>query len=166
MQRVLDEVLAGRPPTAEDVPNLPYTGQVFAEAMRLYPPAWAISRRLTEPVEVAGRVLPAKSVVMVSPWVIHRDSRWWPEPETFRPERFAEGASHGRPKQAYMPYGLGNRMCIGSGFATLEGTLVLATIAQRMRLRAVHSGRPEALPRVTLRPLGSLEMVVEERTPQ
>ena len=158
----LDAAVGARPPTAADLPRLPYARMVLAESMRLYPPAWVIGRRATEPYAVRGETLPARTVVLVSPWVLHRDPRWWPEPEAFRPERWADDAAE-RPRLAYLPFGAGTRVCIGEQFAWMEGVLLLATIAQRWRLRLVagHPVVPQAI--ITLRPRHGLRMVVEAR---
>jgi cytochrome P450 len=163
----LDRVLAGRPPTADDLPSLAWTRAVLAESMRLYPPAWVIGRRVLEDYPVAGHVVPAGALVLVCQFVVHRDARWWPEPERFDPERWmpaAEPAARARPKLAYFPFGAGPRQCIGEQFAWTEGVLVLATIAQRWRLRPVTGERPRMQPLITLRLKGGLRMRVEERS--
>ncbi len=158
----LSTALGGRAPTAADLPRLPYTRMVLAESMRLYPPAWVIGRRNVEPYTVRGETLPARTVVLLSPFVVHRDPRWWPEPEAFRPERWAAEAPE-RPKFAYFPFGAGTRVCIGEQFAWMEGTLLLATLAQRWRLRLVpgHPVEPQAI--ITLRPRHGMKMRVEAR---
>lgn len=158
----LDLVLAGRLPTGEDLPRLVYTDQVFTEAMRLYPPVAAITRRVVEDVEVMGWHVPAGSEVSVWAWHAHRDPRWWDEPWAFRPERFAKGAGEGRPRLAYMPFGAGARACIGKVFAQMEGVLSLATLASRWRLEAVQRG-VEIDSRITLSPRGGLRMRVRPR---
>lgn len=129
----LDAVLADRPPTVADVERLPVTGAVLRESMRLYPPAWAIGRRAVADLEADGFRIPSGSVVIVSPWLLHHDERWWPEPAAFRLDRFTDGAEAARPRHAYLPFGGGPRMCIGEGFALMEATLLLATIARRWR---------------------------------
>jgi cytochrome P450 len=158
----LDAVLGGRPPAPGDAARLPYTRAVLAESMRLYPPAWVIGRRATEPYTVRGETLPARTVVLVSQYVVHRDPRWWPDAEAFRPERWAAEAPE-RPKFAYFPFGAGTRVCIGEQFAWMEGVLLLATIAQRWRLRLApgHPVAPQAI--ITLRPRHGMRMVVESR---
>ena len=157
----LDAVLAGRAPTADDLPRLPCTRAVFAEAMRLFPPAWAIGREPKEAFSVDGFRVRAGSVVLMSPWLTHRDARWWPDPERFDPSRWTPEAEAAQPRFAYFPFGGGPRKCIGEGFAWTEGILVLAALARRWRFRAAapQVGRQ---PLITLRPVG-LSMVAEPR---
>lgn len=147
-----DRVLDGRPATAADVPRLELAGQVFSEALRLYPPAWVIGRQATRPVELGGGRLRIGrgEMVITSPWIAHRDPRWWgDEAAAFRPERFARAAPRPRP-HAYFPFGIGKRACIGRSFALLEGTLVLATLAQHVQVETL--AQPALLPQLTLRP--------------
>jgi cytochrome P450 len=160
----LDSVLeGGRPPTVEDFPRLRYTEMVVAEAMRLYPPAWAIGRLAVEEHEVAGYRIPRGSLVLVSQFVMHRDARFFPDPERFRPERFTPEAKAARPQFSYFPFGGGPRRCIGEGFAWMEAVLMLAAIARRLRLRPSPGAQIEMRPRITLRPKGGVPMVVERR---
>lgn len=144
----LDRVLAGRTPTAEDVPQLEYARAVIAESMRIYPPAWTMGRRAIERHTIDGHVIQPGSLVIVSQWVAHRDPRWWLAPERFNPDRWT--AKLERPKYAYFPFGGGARLCIGESFAWTETILLLATIAQRWRFEAGAPPRME--PRITLRP--------------
>jgi len=158
----LARVLAGRLPSFDDLPQLRYTEAVFAEALRLYPPAWGIGRRALEDYQVGDFAIPARSVVLLSPYVVHRDPRWFPEPLAFRPERWlAEDSA--RPKFAYFPFGGGARVCIGERFAWMEGTLLLAVIGQRWRLRLEAGHRVETHARITLRPKFGLRMIAERR---
>ena len=159
----LDEVLGGRLATAEDVPRLVYARRVLAESMRLYPPAWAIGRRLVGEWRAGEYEVPRRSVVLMSQWVMHRDERYWPEAERFDPERWTEEAEKRRPRFAYFPFGSGPRSCIGEAFAWLEATLLLVTIAQRWRVEAVVGERIELEPTITLRPKGALPMVARAR---
>jgi cytochrome P450 len=163
LHRELDAVLGGRPPAFADLPRLTYTQQVLRESMRLYPPAWLTGRLNLEAAEVAGRPLPARSFVLTSPWVVHRDARWFPEPERFDPERFGPEASAARPRFAYFPFGGGARLCIGHSFAEAEGTLLLASFAQRFAPRLLAGARLVPEPMVTLRPLGGLPMRLTRR---
>jgi cytochrome P450 len=159
----LDEVLEGRPPTAEDLPRLIYTEMVLAESMRLYPPAWILGRRALKDYEVGGYRLPAGALVLMSQYVTHRDPRFYPEPERFDPERFAPEAKAARPQFAYFPFGGGPRRCIGEGFAWMEGVLVLAALAREWRLRLVPGHPVELHPVVTLRPKHGMLMTLERR---
>ncbi len=164
MHQELARVLAGRRPTFDDVIGLPYTTGVFAESLRLYPPAWAIGRRAREDYSIGEYTIPAKSILLMSPWVVHRDPRWWPEPERFQPERWSAEAAEKRPKFAYFPFGGGARVCIGERFAWAEGVLVLATLAQRWNMRLVP-GHPVATQAViTLRPRHGMKMTIESRS--
>jgi cytochrome P450 len=158
----LDDVLGGRPPGTADVPALPYADAVIREAMRCYPPAWAIGRRVVADLDAGGNRIPAGSVVIVSPWLLHHDARWWPEPQAFRPERWLV-EDPARPRHAYLPFGAGPRMCIGEGFASLEAVLVLATIARSWSFDLDPTHRVELQPVVTLRPRGGMPMVARRR---
>ncbi len=157
----LAAVLGGRAPTVADLSNLPYTRMVIEETMRLYPPAWITNREAVADDEVCGYHIPAGAIVLVSPYVIHHHPAYWDEPEAFDPERFTPERSAGRTHYAYFPFGGGPRQCIGKGFALMEAQLILATAAQRYRLRHVpgQAVEPEAL--TTLRPRGGLPMFVE-----
>jgi cytochrome P450 len=158
----LDRVLAGRLPSFADLPELRYTESVFAETLRLYPPAWGIGRRALEDYQVSDFAIPARSVVLLSPYVVHRDPRWFPEPLACHPERWlTEDAA--RPKFAYFPFGGGARVCIGERFAWMEGTLLLAAIGQRWRLRLEPGHRVETHARITLRPKYGMRMIAERR---
>ena len=158
----LDRVLAGRLPSFEDLPQLRYTESVFAEALRLFPPAWGIGRRALEDYPVGDFVIPARSVVLMSPYVVHRDPRWFPDPLAFRPERWLAD-DPARPKFAYFPFGGGARVCIGERFAWMEGTLLLAAIGQRWLLRLEPGHRVETHARITLRPKHGMRMIAERR---
>lgn len=161
----LDDALGGRTPTALDLPRLPYTEAVFSEAIRLRPPAWAIGRRAVRDHHAGDVAIRVGSIVVVSPWLLHRDPRWWPEPDSFRPERWLPGATAERPRFAYVPFGAGPRVCIGEPFARMEGVLLLATIAQRWRLRLVPDHPVELQAMLTLRPRHGLAMVPMRRPP-
>jgi cytochrome P450 len=156
----LERVLAGRTPTVDDLPELPYTRAVFEEALRLYPPAWLITRRAIGPDSIGPYEIPKGSLLVLSPYIVHRQAEVWSEAERFRPERFLEG-SPGR--YAYIPFGGGPRLCIGNAFALVEGQLILATVAQHYRLRHADPKPVEAAPLVTIRPRGGLWMRLEAR---
>jgi cytochrome P450 len=158
-----DGVLGGRTPTFADLPELAYTLQVFKETMRLYPPAHTIGRQATRPVELGGYELAAGSVVLISPYVMHRRPDYFPDPERFDPERFTPEAEERLPRFAYMPFGGGPRICIGNHFALMEGHLLLAALAQRVTFELVPRQRIEPEPLITLRPKRAISMVVRRR---
>jgi cytochrome P450 len=159
----LDAVLGGRPPSAADLPKLQYTDRVIRETLRLYPPAWRIFRRTEEPLEVGEYVLPAGANIVLSQWVTQRDPRWFSEPDRFHPDRWSEESAAKLPRFAYFPFGGGPRVCIGAGFAMMEATLLLATIAQAFRMRLAPGQRIEPLASITLRPKNGIHVELEER---
>jgi cytochrome P450 len=156
--------LAGRTPTAADLPHLPLATAVFEEAIRLYPPAPGLARQAIEPDEVQGYPIPAKAIVMPSQWVTHRHPAYWEEPDQFRPERFLPGRAVDRPKFAYFPFGGGPRVCIGNTFALIEGALVLAALAQRFHFRPADEREVEIDITFVLRPKGPVNLVVRKRS--
>lgn len=158
----VDAVLRGRLPTADDIGRLPTCRGVVAESLRLYPPSWAIGRQALADHPVDGGVVRAGDLVLLPPWVVHRDPRWWAEPRRCEPGRWADQPP--RPRHpAFFPFGGGIRRCIGEGFAWTEAILALATVTSRWRLRPV-AGRPLRLdPLITLRPRGGLWMRPQPR---
>lgn len=158
----VDAVLAGRDPQAEDLPELPLCRQIVQEAMRLYPPIWLISRRAVEPDVLDGFSVRPGDLVCMSQWVLHRDPRYWSRPETFDPGRFS-GGGPSVPSHCYLPFGGGDRICIGQHLAMVEATLALAMIVSRLRLSLVPGTkvRPQAL--VTLRPENGMPMIARVR---
>lgn len=159
----LDAVLAGGPASVEDYERLKYTRQVLAESMRLYPPAWTVGRQAVRPLEIGGYAFPARQPVLMAQWVVHRDARWFPEPERFDPDRWLPDREAALPRFAYFPFGGGTRKCIGEGFAWMEAVLVLATLAGGWRARLEPGPPVEPLPLVTLRPRGGIRMKLEPR---
>jgi len=159
----IDLVLNGRLASVNDVPRLRYTEMVLAESMRLYPPAWAMGRRALRDFALGPYWLPARTTVLMSQYVMHRDPRFYPDPLRFDPERFTPAAKALRPKLAYFPFGAGPRQCIGESFAWMEGVLALATIGQKWKLRLVPRHKVEPQPLITLRPRYGLPMRVESR---
>lgn len=157
----LGQVLGGRLPEVADLANLPYTRRVVQEALRLYPPAWILSRKAIQADELCGYAIPANAVVEMSPYIMHHHPRYWDDPAAFDPERFTEQRAAGRPAYAYFPFGGGPRLCIGRDFALLEAQLILATVAQRFRLRLVPGHPVELEPLVTLRPKYGLRMMMQ-----
>jgi len=155
----LDSVLAGSPPTLEDMPRLEYTAMVLSESLRLYPPAWAMGREVLEDVSIGPYRLRKGTMVFFSQYIVQRDPRWFPDPEAFRPERFTAAAKAARPRFAYFPFGGGGRQCIGESFAWMEAMLALATIAQRWRLRIAAGQTIELQPKITLRPKNGIKAI-------
>ncbi|MGO9604433.1 MAG: cytochrome P450 [Candidatus Binataceae bacterium] len=158
LREEVDGVLGSRQPTIDDVPRLSYARMVVDETMRLYPPAWAISRTAVGDDEICGFHIPAGSAVFTSPWVTHRNRRYWNEPDKFDPERFTPERSRGRHEYAYYPFGGGPRICIGDRFSVMEQTLALAMTAQKFRVRVDHDGVPD--PVFTVRPKGGIRATI------
>jgi cytochrome P450 len=163
LEAELDQVLAGRSPIADDVPQLPYTRMVFAEAMRCYPPAWVVARMAIEDCPAGRHLIPKGTLVLMSEWVTHHDSRWYPDPYRFDPERWTPEATAARPRFAYYPFGGGSRVCIGEHFSWMEGVLVLAALASRWRFRLLPGQRIDPEPLITLRPRQAIRMTVKQR---
>ncbi len=159
----LDAVLGDRDPNPDDVPRLPFTRDVVAEAMRLRPPAWILGRRVIRPMRLGEWDVPAGAVLLTAQIVTHRNPRYWTQPEAFRPERWSNGETAALPKYAYFPFGGGNRICIGESFAWTEAVLVLATLARRVRFRGLDPAPVPLDPLVTLRPGRPIRMRVEAR---
>ena len=159
----LKTVLGNRLPTAADVPRLVYTKMVWDEALRLYPPAWLLHSRVshTEDRLSSGVLLPPGTMVFISPWSMHRNARWFPDPNRFDPDRFSPEAKQARPAFSHVPFGGGGRRCLGESFAELEGLLIVATLASKVRLRLVdgHTILPDPL--FTLRPNIPVHMTIE-----
>lgn len=159
----LDAVLGDRAPTAADLPRLTYTEKVFAESLRMFPPAWVLARRVVEPLQLGEHTLPVNCLVAISPWVVHHDPRLFPAPHRFDPERFSPEAKAARHRFAYFPFSAGPRNCIGEGFAWAEGVLVLATLAQRWKFQLAAGQRVEPQPLLTMRPKYGMRMQVIPR---
>jgi cytochrome P450 len=159
----IDTMLGGRLPTFADVPNLRYTEKVFAEAMRLYPPAWTLGRQSLHDYPLGQYIAPKGSILLMSPYVMHHTARFYPEPDQFDPERWTPEAREARPKFSYFPFGGGPRVCIGEQFAWMEGILLLATIAQHWRMRLAQGQIVQTQPMITLRPKYGMKMVLERR---
>ena len=140
-----------------------FTGLPDMEAMRLYPPAWAIGRESTQPVKLGGYTFPKGTTILISPWVLHRDPRYFSEPEAFRPERWMGNLARELPRFAYMPFGGGPRICIGQRFALIEAILVLTTMAQRFSMVWQTDRKVMPFPSITLRPNGGVWLKITER---
>ncbi len=159
----LRRVLAGRAPSVDDLPRLPYTDMVIREAMRLYPPVPGIGREPVEDVAIAGYDVAKGSLILVNTYAMQRDQRFFDEPERYDPERFAPGWEERIPRYAYLPFGGGPRVCIGNGFAMLEARLILATVAQHYKLSLEPGETIRPIQLVTLRPSGPVRMTIERR---
>jgi len=159
----IDCELTGRRPGYDDISRLRYCEMVFAESLRLYPPAWAMGRQAREDFQLGDYFLPARTTVLMSQFVTHRDVRFFPDPLRFDPERFSPEVKARRTKFTYFPFGAGFRQCIGESFAWMEGVLVLATLAQKWKLSLLpgHAAEPEPL--ITLRPKYGMKMAVWDR---
>ena len=160
----VDRALGDRLPMMDDLAQLPMARAIIAESMRLYPPAYIIGRRAVGVYTVGGFMFPARTIFLAPQFIVHRDPRWWPEPDRFDPARWLDAeATATRPKMAYFPFGAGTRICVGEQFAWMEATLVLATLARRWRVH-VPGPDPELEPIITLRPKGGLPARLERRT--
>ncbi|MBO8170285.1 MAG: cytochrome P450 [Bacillaceae bacterium] len=160
----LDRVLGNRLPTADDVSRLTYTRQVIQESMRLYPAAWIIGREALREVEIGGHSFDKGDTLLMSQYVMHRNPKYYEQPDRFMPERFAGDLLEKNPPFAYFPFGGGPRVCIGNHFALLESTLLLAVIGQKFKLRLIDNHHPvEPEPLITLRPKNGLYMKVLKR---
>jgi cytochrome P450 len=163
MHAELESVLSGRTPTLDDLKRLTFTEAVLNESMRLYPPVWVFTRRPVDDFELGGYRVPARSYLQICPYVIHRNARYFPNPDEFEPRRWLNGALADRNPFAYVPFGSGAHRCIGEALASIQAMLVLATLGQEVRLR-LHRGssvRPEGM--ITIRPAGAVPMAVEIR---
>jgi cytochrome P450 len=155
--------LGGRLPGLDDFPQLAYVGRVVSEAMRLYPPAWIVGRRAIDDYAIADYVIPRRAMLFMSPYVMHRDARFFPNPERFDPDRWTPEARAALPKFAYFPFGGGVRQCIGEHFAMMELVLLVTTIAQRWQLRLVPNHPVVPQPLITLRARHGMRMTLHER---
>ena len=156
-------VLGGRTPTADDVANLPYTEAVITEAMRVYPPVYLIGREATTDLELGGYRVRKGYTIFMSQWVSHRDPRYFPDPEAFRPERWLDGLAKRIPKYAYYPFGGGPRVCIGNTFALMEAAIILAAVGQKFRFTYSGDHPPGLSPQITLLPDGGIPAVLQRR---
>ena len=165
LQDELQRVLNGRLPSLSDLPHLSTTTFIINETMRLRPPAWAISREALSDVEIGGHVIPKGSEVIMSQYAMHRDPRYFADPDLFKPERWENDFAKTLPKYAYFPFGGGPRQCIGQQFAMMEATLMLATMAQKFSFELVPNQRIEPQPSITMRPKYGLKMILHSVKP-
>lgn len=154
----------GRLPTIDDLPRLPYTRRVVEESMRLYPPVWGIERIAIEDDVICGIRVPKGTLVGIMPWCIHRDPRYWDDPERFDPDRFLPDAVEARPRYAYLPFGAGPRICIGNNFAMMEAQLLLAMMLDRYDFERAPWHRVRLEASVTLRPKDGVHLVRRRRS--
>ncbi len=164
MKAEIDSVLGpDRLPGLEDTTKLPYTTAVLSESMRLFPPVWVVGRRALEDITIGDYQVPARTIVITSQYLIHRDERYWPNALEFKPERWLdETAEAARPKFAYFPFGGGARICIGDAFAWTEGVILLAVMARRWRFETRPEQMTDLSASVTLRPKHGLKMFVRQ----
>jgi cytochrome P450 len=160
LRQELNNVLGGRTPQLEDLARLPYTDRVVKESMRLYPPAWSLARSVAKEIDIADYRVPVGANVVMSPWIMHRDPRFFDRPEQFDPDRWTEQSAQQLPRFAYFPFGGGPRFCIGASFAVMEANLLLAAIAQRFQLRLVPGHPIAPQPGITLRPRHGMRMSI------
>ena len=158
MEEEVNRVLAGRMPQPADLPRLETTRRIFMEALRLYPPAWLITRAAIAEDEILGFRISARALIILSPYTLHRHAQFWQQPEEFNPERFI---SENQTRYSYIPFGGGPHLCIGNNFAMIEAQLILAITAQRFRFDLQPGSQVEAEPLVTLRPKYGLPMQVK-----
>jgi cytochrome P450 len=158
----LKGVLEDRTPSVEDMPQLEYTKKILTESMRIYPPVWAVIRLAIKDCEIGNTRIPKDSVVLMSQYVLHHDSRFFENPEDFLPDRWTDEMQKNLPQFAYFPFGGGIRRCIGEQFAWMEGILLIASIAQKWQFQLVPNQTVQFEPLITLRPKYEIKMIVKE----
>jgi len=165
MLEEVDRVLEGRRPTVDDLPELVWTSACFQEAMRMFPPAWSIPRTAIREDFIDGHRIPRGATVIIPVYAIHHDERFWPEPELFDPSRFLPENTKGRHRSAYLPFGGGKRVCIGTSFALMETALITAMMSQRFVYDLVPGHPVEGEATLTLRPRYGIRMLARRRVP-
>ncbi len=162
LKQELKEVLGDRSPTIADLPSLRYTNLVIKESMRLYPVVWNMFSETSADCEIGGYHVPAGCTIIGSQWVMQRDPRFWEQPETFNPDRWAGDLEKQLPRGVYAPFGDGPRICIGRSFALMEVVLLLAAIAQKFELTLVPGQTIIPQPTITLQPKDGIKMVLKQ----
>jgi cytochrome P450 len=163
LHQELARVLNGRNPKAEDIPKLKYTRMVFGESIRIFPPSYVLAREALEDFTIDKYIVPRGSLVLMSPYLIHHDSRFRSNPEVFNPHAWGKHSKSIDSKYEYFPFGAGPRACIGQSYAWMEGILMLATIAQSWRIRLVPNHPVELLQVINLRPKYGMMMELQRR---
>jgi cytochrome P450 len=163
LSSVLGDKDANRIPTVEDIPKLEYTEKVFRESMRLYPPAWTLGRQVINDYKVDKYLIPAGSIILMSQYVMHHDSRYFSEPDVFYPDRWTKEARLHLPRFSYFPFGGGIRGCVGEPFAWMEGILLLAAICRHWKMHHDRDHKVGLKPLITLRPKYGMRMKLESR---
>jgi cytochrome P450 len=162
--RVRAEVDAvGYIPSFADIPRLALCGRVFKEALRLYPPVYLFGRQAASDVEIGGYAMKKGTIVVISPYALHRRPEIWPDPDRFDPDRFLPDAEAARPRTAFLPFSAGPRTCIGNHFALMEGPLVLATLLLHADFELLDPRGSTPEPTATLRPKGGIRMRIKRR---
>lgn len=163
LEAEIEQVLNGHAPTADDVQRLPYCNAVIKEALRCYPVAWITARVPLEDVEIGGYQVAKGTMIFLSPWLVHHDERWYAEPDTFVPERWLKDKSELPPREVYIPFGGGPRICIGNGFAMMESVLILATLLQQYHISLLPEHQPEIEVTGSLRPKSGIHVALTAR---
>jgi cytochrome P450 len=163
LEAELDATLGGRAPTMSDLRQMPYLDAVVSESLRIYTPAWGVGRRAIRDFVLGPWQVRRDDTLLIMPWALHRDARHFPDPESFKPERWLGGLDKRLPRYAYMPFGAGPRVCVGSHFARMELMLVLSVLLQRYRFDVGPDLVLELEPSVTLRPTGPVPFYISPR---
>jgi cytochrome P450 len=163
LQTEIDSTLNGQPPTLDQLGTMQYTGQVLHESLRMYPPAWMFARTPVQDDVIGGVLVPAGSMIMLSPYVTQRLPQVWKQPDRFDPDRFAPGADPNRPRYAFFPFGGGPRLCIGNNFALMEAPALLSMILHNFKIKLADGYTVKVLPAATLRPRPGLHVHIKPR---
>jgi cytochrome P450 len=155
--------LGEREPEAGDMKQLELTWNVFREALRLFPPVGFMARQASQGCPMRDKQVPAGATVVVSPWLIHRHRQWWNEPDAFDPDRYRDDAARESLRQAYLPFGMGPRACLGAAFALQEAALILSSLLRHWRLQPAAGHVPQPVGRLTIRSANGVRLVLRRR---